>query len=262
VELGSVNKKFGLIPIVAISVALALVLALTLRGQYVFNPPYLVLATGLTFISIVGFAVTYFSAKSYLSTGSTALLILSVAFVVQSAVPIGSGWASTFSPSATVAIAALGLLVGSIVQMLSGVQASFRSATIGVEHRKARLAIACFTALLLSIVVISLPLWSGFPVLFVNSHGVTLLNQGIYGISIVVFVIGSFLFMRLYRQSKSSTMYWYSLALLLWGIGTFGVAWQLRFSDILAWTGRIGWYIGSLYYLIALQSAKQENQES
>jgi len=64
--------------------------------------------------------------------------------------------------------------------------------------------------------------------------------------------------MRLYLYSNSSALYCYSLALLLWGVGTFGVMWQLRFSDIVAWTGRSGWYIGSLYYLVALQRAKKE----
>ena len=229
-----------------------------MRGQYVFNPPYLLLVISLTLVSAVGFIVAYLSAKSYLATGSLALLLLSMAFVVQSVVPIGSGWASTFSPSATVAMAALGLLVGSVVQLFAAIQASFRSVPIGSEHRKARLIIACFVAVLLSLVVVFLPFSSDFPSLFVNAAGVTMINQVIYAVAIGVFLIGSFLFMRLYSRSKSSTLYWYSLALLLWGIGTFGVAWQLRFSDVVAWTGRLGWYVGSLYYLIALRSAPKE----
>jgi hypothetical protein len=111
---------------------------------------------------------------------------------------------------------------------------------------------------LLSLLVVFLPFLPGFPSLFVDARGVTLINQVIYAVVIAVFLLGSFLFMRLHLQSKSSTLYGYSLALLLWGIGTFGVMWQLRFSDIVAWTGRCGWYAGSLYYLIALQSARKE----
>jgi hypothetical protein len=229
-----------------------------MRGQYAFNPPYLLLVISLTIISSVGFVVAYLSAKSYLATGSLALLLLSMAFVVQSVVPIGNGWASTFSPSATVAMAALGLLVGSVIQLLASIQASFRSAPIGSEHRKARLTIACFMALLLSLIVVFLPFWSGFPSLFIDAQGVTLINQMIYAFVVIVFLVGSLLFMRLYLQSKSNTLFWYSLAILLWGIGTFGVMWQLRFSDIVAWTGRLGWYFGSLYYLISLLSARRE----
>ncbi len=248
----------GLIPIAGIALALVFELALGLRGQYVFNPPYLLLAISLTLISTVGFIVAYLSAKSYLATGSLALLLLSMAFVVQSVVPIGNGWASTFSPSATVAMAALGLLVGSVIQLLAAAQASFRSVPIGSEHREARLTIAGLMAVLLSLIVVFLPFSPGFPSLFVDSTGVTMINQMIYAAAIGVFLVGSFLFMRLYSRSKASTLYWYSLALLLWGIGTFGVAWQLRFSDIVAWTGRLGWYFGSLYYLIALRSTREE----
>jgi hypothetical protein len=249
----------GWIPVAVILMALALTLGLGLRGQFVFNPPYLILVFNLTLLTGVGFVVSYLSAKSYLSTGSTALLILSTAFIVQSIVPVGTGAASIFSPSAAVAMASLGLLIGSLIQLFSALQASFRSAPIGTEHRKIRLAAACIIAAILSIVVIFLPLSIDFPVLFINAAGVTFLNQVIYAVSIVAFLTGSFLFMRLYSVSKSGVLYWYSLALLLWGIGTFGVAWQVRFSDIVAWTGRSGWYIGSLYYLIALHSAKRED---
>jgi len=155
-------------------------------------------------------------------------------------------------------MAALGLLVDSGIQLLAAAQASFRSVPIGSEHRKARLTIAGFMAVLLSLIVVFLPFSPGFPSLFVNATGVTMINQVIYAVAIGVFLAGSFLFMRLYSRSKSSTLYWYSLVLLLWGICTFGVAWQLRFSDIVAWTGRLGWYFGSLYYLIALRSAQGE----
>jgi hypothetical protein len=174
-----------------------------MRGQYVFNPPYLLLVISLMLVSTVGFIVAYLSAKSYLATGSLALLLLSMAFVVQSVVPIGSGLASTFSPSATVAMAALGLLVGSAVQLLAAVQASFRSTPIGSEHRKARLTFAGLMAVLLSLIVVFLPFSPGFPSLFVNASGVTMINQVIYAVAIGVFLVGSFLFMHLYSRSKS-----------------------------------------------------------
>jgi hypothetical protein len=229
-----------------------------MRGQYVFNPPFLILAMGLIFITAVGLIVAYLSAKSYLATGSLVLLFFSMAFIVQSIASVGSSLTSLFSPSATVGIAALGLLVGSLMQLFAAAQASFRSALIGSEHRKLRLIIAGTIASFLSLLAVFLPFLPGFPLLFVNAAGVTLLNQIIYASTIVVFVLGSFLFMRLYFHSKSSALYWYSLALLLWGVGTFGVMWQLRFSDIVAWTARSSWYIGSLYYLVSLQRAKKE----
>lgn len=259
---GRVGKKLGLLPVIVILVLLVLMLSLGLRGQFIFNPAYLVLVVALTFLTGVGLVVAYLSAKSYLTTGSTVLLIMSMAFVVQSAVPVGGGLASVYMPAASVGISALGLLVGSVVQLFASIQASFRSAPIGAEHRKFRLALACVVALLLSLLVMFLPFAPSFPSLFVNASGPTFINQVIYAVVIVVFLAGGFLFIRLYRQSRTNALYWYGLALLLWGIGTLGVSYQLVFSDVVAWTGRSGWYIGSLYYLIALQSARLEDNSS
>ena len=158
-----------------------------MRGQYVFNPPYLILAIALIFVTGVGFIVTYLSGKSYLSTGSLVLLFFSMAFIVQSIVPIGSGLASSFSPSATIAIAALGLLVGSIIHLIAAVQASFRSVSIGSEHRKIRLTTASAISLLFSFIVVFLPLLPSFPSLFIDASGVTFINQVIYVIATAFF---------------------------------------------------------------------------
>ena len=67
-ETERINKSVGLIPTVVISSALAIELTLGMRGQYVFNPPYLILVLGLILVSGVGFVVAYLSAKSYLAT--------------------------------------------------------------------------------------------------------------------------------------------------------------------------------------------------
>ena len=56
-------------------------------------------------------------------------------------------------------------------------------------------------------------------------------------------------------------LYWYTLALVLDAIGSFGITLQIRFSDIVVWTGRIGLYVATVYSLIALLSSKKENNE-
>jgi positive regulator of sigma E activity len=54
------------------------------------------------------------------------------------------------------------------------------------------------------LIVIFLPFLPGFPLLFIDASGVTLINQAIYVIVIAVFIVGSFLFMMLFVHSKSS----------------------------------------------------------
>jgi len=48
---------------------------------------------------------------------------------------------------------------------------------------------------------------------------------------------------------------------VLEAIGSFGVTLQVRFSDILAWTGRLGLYVATVYFLIALLSSRKDNNE-
>ena len=70
------------------------------------------------------------------------------------------------------------------------------------------------------------------------------------------------LFLRQYLKSKSNVLYWYTLALVLDAIGSFGVTLQVRFSDIVVWTGRLGIYGATVYFLIALLSSRKDNNEA
>jgi uncharacterized membrane protein len=82
VELGSINKTVAEIPVVAILLTLALMLALGLKGQYAFNPSYLLLILTIVFYLLVTPIVSYISGKGYLATGSLTLLFVSLAFLI------------------------------------------------------------------------------------------------------------------------------------------------------------------------------------
>ena len=81
-ELGSINKTVAEIPVVAILLTLALMLALGLKGQYAFNPSYLLLILTIVFYLLVTPIVSYISGKGYLATGSLTLLFVSLAFLI------------------------------------------------------------------------------------------------------------------------------------------------------------------------------------
>lgn len=69
------------------------------------------------------------------------------------------------------------------------------------------------------------------------------------------------LFLRLYLISKSNALYWYTLALVLDAVGSFGLTLQVRFSDVVVWTGRLGVYVATVYFLIAFLSSRKDNNE-
>ena len=257
----SINKYVGLIPIAGIALSLVLELALGLRGQYVFNPLFLRIALNVILVAVICFFVSYLSAKGYLFTGSLTLLIITMAFVYISIVSIIIGWLSNFSANWGVTLNGLDLLLFSALQLFASFQASFRSVPFGSEHRKVRLALACAAAVFLSGLLSLLTVLKVFPTFFINGVGVTLTDQVVFSTSVLLFSLSSALFLRQYLKSKSNVLYWYTLALVLDAIGAFGITLQLRFSDIVVWTGRLGLYLATVYFLIALLSSRKDNNE-
>ena len=219
---------------------------------YVFNPLALRIALNVVLVGVICFSVAYLSAKSYLVTGSLTLLIITAAFVFICIVSVIIGWLANFSANWGVTLNGLDLLLFSAFQLASSYQASFRSAAIGTEHRMLRLTLACVAEASLSGLVSLLTTLNVFPTFFVNGVGVTLTDQTVF-----LFSLSSILFLRQYLKSKSAVLYWYTLALMLNAVGTFGVTLQMRFSDIVVWTGRIGLYAATIYFLIALLSSRE-----
>jgi hypothetical protein len=246
-----INRKLGLIPVVAVVLALALLLGLGLKGHYVFNPPYLLLTLSVVFYFLVTPIVTYISAKAYLTTGSLTLLFVSLAFLVGIPFSIAGAIASSV-PNQSVKVAALGLVVSSFFQFSASLQASFGSVPIGPENRRLRLPVSFIAVLALSVIIIILAFTGVFPVFFVQNAGVTFIDEVFYGAIIFFFLVGSLLYLRIYLKSESSTLYVYSLGLLLYAIGSFGMSQQVVFGDAVVWVGRVSTYIGLLYFLYAL----------
>jgi len=175
---------------------------------------------------------------------------------------IVSSWLANFSPNWGVTTAAIGLLLFSMLQLISSLQGSFRSLPIGSEHRKTRLTLAFSSAILLSGFLSLLIGLNVFPSFFVNGIGVTLTDQIVYAITISLLLLSGVFFSRLYLKSKSIVLYWYSLALVFMAIGLFGLTLQVQYSDVVVWTGRLGAYIATIYFLIALLSSRKSNKKA
>ena len=216
-------------------------------------------------IAIVGgvsFIVAYLSAKGYLATGSLTLLLITLSFIAIGLMDVISGWYANFAPNWAVTTAAIGLLLFSVLQIFGSFQASFRSVPIGSEYRKTRLTITCLVVVFLSVLLSSLIGLNVFPTFFVNGIGVTLTDRIVYAIVIFLFSLNCVLFLRLYFKTKSNVLYWYALALALDAIGLYGLTLQVHYSDVVVWTGRLGTYIATIYFLIALLSSRKSNKEA
>jgi hypothetical protein len=93
----------------------------------------------------------------------------------------------------------------------------------------------------------------------VENSGITFVDEVTYGFVILFFLVGSLLYLRLYLKSKSDILYMYSLALMLYAIGSFGLTQQVAFGDAVVWIGRLSTYIGLFYFLFALLRSRKGN---
>ena len=227
-----------------------------------FNPPYLILGLNLAIVGGIDFTVAYLSAKGYLLTGSLTLLLIALSFLLSGILGIMNGIFASFSSNLAVTATAFALILFSVLQIFASFQGGFRSAAIGSEHRKIRLTITATVAVILSS-IISLLIWLNvFPAFFVNGVGVTLIDQIVFAIVILLFSLNCLLFLKLYLKSKSNVLYWYALALAMDAIGLYGLTLQVRFSDVVVWTGRLGVYIATIYFLVALLSTRKNHDEA
>jgi hypothetical protein len=93
------------------------------------------------------------------------------------------------------------------------------------------------------------------PAFFVPGIGSTVLRQVVVAAGLFLFAVSSILFMRLYHDSRSGILFWYSMALGLTTIGLAAFYFGRTVGDPIAWTGRIATYLGGIYSLIAIRSA-------
>jgi hypothetical protein len=169
--------------------------------------------------------------RLYLITSSLTLLIITIAFIYICLVTIIIGWIANLSPNWGVTLNGVDLLLFSGLLLLSSFQASFRSVPIGSENRKLRLTLACIAAIALSGLITLLTVPNVFRTFFINGSGVTLTDQIVFSIAVLLFSVNSILFLRHYLKTKSNVLYWFTLALILDAIGSFGVTLHVQFSN-------------------------------
>jgi PAS domain S-box-containing protein len=246
------------IVIVGATIAITLTLvAMGLSGQHAFNPPYLRFGLNIIFIVITNLTVAIISAKSFLKYGQISLLILSCGLLASSLSTFSSGWAAnSFSDNANFSIFALGMLISAIVQAFGAIYLSSGAAPKIRKNRTKVLAVTV-TAIIISIIIVT-AVGITNAVVFKTDIGPTPLRQLVVAFATLFFALSATIFGLLYRQSKTSVLYWYFMALLLFAIGTGTALGATEVGGILQWTARSIQYIGGIYFLILVLSLRQQ----
>jgi PAS domain S-box-containing protein len=244
------SKNVALLPVAALIITILATLIFGFSEKIFFNPPNLVFALNLIFWSIATFSIAYISAKSFLKEGSAIVLIISCSIIILGLSLIISGWVTNFSGNYSVAIANIGILIASALQVLCGVL--FLTGKTEAKIKGIKALASVYFATVVFVLGVSAFVLLGFTPVFYNASGPTLLRQGVLGLGIVLFAVACILYIRQYLKSKAPSLYWYALA-----IGVFSISLSSTFEvkalgDLPTWLGRIGLYIGTIYLIAAI----------
>jgi two-component system, sensor histidine kinase and response regulator len=93
---------------------------------------------------------------------------------------------------------------------------------------------------------------------FFDQAGATPLRQIVLLLAIVLLFSSSIQAWSMFRRRGSAFVFWFSLALALIATGIVGIFFISAFGSDLNWTGRIAQYLGSVYLLAAIFSARRD----
>ncbi len=252
--------KIGLFPAVALAAAMWLMIIFNLFSSVTFDPPYLLFILNILFITGVGVTIAAISGKSYLKDGSTNILLLGCSVLVSGFTGFFAGWAST-SANVNMTVFSIGILVSSCFQ-LAAAHVTLKGEGINWFNKR-KITLGLFYVSI-TVFMVALATVSSLELLppFFKITGPAMLSKTVLCISLAFFIFSALIFIYQYLQTKSSVLYWYSLALVIISTSLFGLLFAQQFTGVLTWMSRCAQYLGGFYFLIALLSLRNLDSQS
>lgn len=225
----------------------------------VFKLPAVV-TIGYLFIALVAMFAAYISAKGSLKTGSPVVLLLgvgSLAFGLSALLcALAIGLVGPGNLAATVFNT--GLVLAGGLHFQSAVLSAVGAPSMELPKRGRMMVTLAYLGVpvFMAILVIA-ALQGATPPFFVPKVGLTVLLYWVMGMTVALFAISSFIFMRMYFESKTDILYWYSLSLALAALGTCSFLLIRGVTDVpVQWVGRFAYYLGAVYLLISMLTTR------
>jgi PAS domain S-box-containing protein len=229
------------------------------RNDSIWNPPGLLPALNVIFLTSLSYLVSIIAARSYLHSRSLAVLFLGCGTIslgtgaLMSVVPaIGS------SSNTLISIYNSSALVAGICHLFS---VAVLSAPKGERKRLGRYDLPLFYSviIIIEVSVTTLVLNGMWPPFFIPGSGQTDLGLSILYLTIITFSLSGILLGIRRREVDRDFGHWYSFGLGLIAVGLIGVSLQSNLGDPLNWTGRLSQYAGMVFMLIAVIVAARKS---
>jgi PAS domain S-box-containing protein len=250
--LSALTRKAWLIAPVLLVVIILLGLS---SPTAVWNPPNLIPALNVIFLSSISFFVSILAAISFLKDRSVVALLLGGGTL---ALGLGASMASLPSVNATansmiVMYNTAALLAGLLNLAAAAILSSAKPKRL--ESKWAPLIIAYLMITALAGLLLLLEMNGSWPVYFIAGSGQTMIGRLVLLASVLLFFISASILAVQRRNAGNDFSYWYAVGLALIAIGLMGVSLQANIGDALNWIGRISQYLGMLFMVVAVYTS-------
>jgi PAS domain S-box-containing protein len=240
-----------------IPVLLAIIIALWIADLPVtYNYPNLNIFLNFAFTSVISLFIALLAARSYLTQGQPALLVLGAGVLIWSASGTIAVVFGQNDPNTIITIHNLCVLLSASCHFCSSLLAVRQAEN---EQKDIWLVIV-YAASIALVAMITIAAQAGWtPQFFIQGQGGTPFRQLVLVASIAMFVSSAAIIEWPGITPKSAFSHWYAMALLLIATGIFGIMVQPAYSSLVGWAGRIAQYLGSFYMLTAAFAALRES---
>jgi len=224
----------------------------------VIEPPYLLLALNVLFLTIIPFSIAYVAWRSYADSGQWRLFLIGCGMVAFGACAILAGLAInvTGGQNANVTIFNSGALLAAVLIVTAAIFSIQEQHRYRMTHHRALYLGFSYLVVIIFMSLFAIAAYEGLvPPFFVQGTGPTVLRQFVLGTATVLFAVSSVIYLRVSIRSASDFTFWLSLAMALITIGLCAVFLQKDVGSPLNWVGRAAQYLGCVYLLIGMIAA-------
>jgi PAS domain S-box-containing protein len=217
------------------------------------------LGLGFVFSTLVSLFIACLVARTFLTRGTFGLLLFGCGVLLWGLGGLASSVASNAELGRGVAVHNICVFLSALCH-LAGVGLSLR------PRRAVRAAGRCLVAGYASaagvvLIVYSATLSGKIPIFFVQGTGGTRIRYFVLGSAIAMFLLTAALLRLANRRHLSTLTHWYSLGLVLTGVGLFGIMMQTAVGNLINWAGRVTQYLGGVYMLIAAVAVARQTRQ-
>ena len=239
------------LPILLLLAAIVVGRAAGLSESYTSEPLRLVLS--LVFYTLVPLGTLFLIGRGFLALGTPGLLFLECGVVLWCLAGTVGDVVSHGDANVDVTIFNTGILLAGLCH-LAGAILSLRPQR-ALRARLPWLVAGCALALGALWLVTQATLAAWLPVFFVQGHGGTAVRYCVLISAIAMFVLSACLLLASQRGTHLPFTSWYAFALLLLGVGLFGIMIQLSIFSVVNWLSRTAQWLAGVYLLLAAVTA-------